>query len=119
AGADLRPVLVDDLADQLGIDGPDHLRLARPEADLAVVLAAEPAFPVAVAGETAADPVRPDPGKAEPGPVTTATPSAERLQAHARVAARIARLGAGEMAHRIAGSLLQGDAEDVALSVPA
>src|SRR5207302_1137793 len=47
AGADLRAVVVDDLADQLGVDRALHFRLLRPEADLAVLLAAPAALAAA------------------------------------------------------------------------
>src|SRR5882762_3818091 len=38
---DLGPVVVHDLADQLGVDRPHHFGLARSEADFAVLLAAQ------------------------------------------------------------------------------
>src|SRR5712664_2013602 len=116
---DLGPVVVHDLADQLGVDRPHHLGLARSQADLAVLLAAQAALAVAVAGEAAADPVGADPRQAEARPVAAAAPAAQRLEAHARFAARFADLGAGQVAHRVAGALLQGDPEDVALAVAA
>src|SRR5438067_9647893 len=117
AGANLRAVLVHDLADQLGVDGSDHLRLAGAEPDLAVLLAAQAALPVAVVGETAADAVGPDPRETETGPITAAAAPAEGLQTHATVAVRLAHFWTGEMAHRIAGALFERDAEYVALHV--
>src|SRR4051812_20299676 len=81
AGADLRPVLVHDLADQLGIDRAHHLGLAGAEPDLAVLLAAQSALAVAVAGEPAADAVGADARKPETRPVAAAAAAAQRLEA--------------------------------------
>src|SRR6267378_3963825 len=116
---DLGPVVVHDLADQLGVDRSHHFGLAWSQADLAVLLAAQAAFSVAVAGEAAADTVGADPCQAEARPVAAAAPATQRFEAHARIAARFADLGAGQVAHRVAGALLQGDSEDVALAVAA
>src|ERR1700730_13624767 len=116
---DLGPVVVHDLADQLGVDRPPPLGLARSQADLRVLLAAQAALTVAVAGEAAADAVGADPRQAEARPVAAAAPAAQRFEAHARFAARFADLGTGQVAHRVAGALLQGDPEDVALAVAA
>src|SRR6266446_3302870 len=116
---DLGPVVVHDLADQLGVDRPHHFGLARSQADLAVLLPAQAALSVAVAGEAAADPVGADPRQAQTRPVAAAAPAAQRLEARARFAARLADLGAGQVAHRVAGALLQCDSEDVALAAAA
>src|SRR5882672_2797795 len=116
---DLGPVVVHDLADQLGVDRPHHFGLARSQADLAVHLAAQAALSVAVAGEAAADAVGADSRQAEARPVAAAAPASQRLEAHACFAARLADLGAGQMSHRVAGALLQGDSEHVALAVAA
>src|SRR5437763_487353 len=77
-GADLRAVLVHDLADQLRVDGPDHFGLAGAEPDLAVLLAAQAALPVAVVGEPAADAVGPDARDADARPVAAAAAPAVR-----------------------------------------
>src|SRR5512140_2882827 len=109
AGADLRAVVVDHLADQLRIDRPGHFRLARPEADVAVLLAAQPALAVAVVGEAAADSIGADAGEAEARAVASAAAAAQRLETHAAVAAGIGHARAGQVAHRVAGALLQRD----------
>src|SRR5467141_4715004 len=116
---DLGPVVVHDLADQLGVDRSHHFGLARSEADFAVLLAAQAALSVAVAGEAAADPVGADPRQAEARPVAAAAPASQRLEAHACFAAGFADLGSGQVPHRVAGALLQGNSEDVALAVAA
>src|SRR5919204_3384605 len=119
AGADLRAVVVDDLADQLGVDGADHFRLAGTEPDLAVLLAAKATLPVAIIGEPAADAVGSDPRETEAGAVAAAPAPTERLETHATIAVRFARLGTGEVPHRVPRALLQRDAENVALPRPA
>src|SRR5439155_9466074 len=118
AGADLRAVLVHHLADQLGIDRPAYLWTARPEADLRVRLAAQPALSVSVIRQAAADAVGADPRQAQSGTVAAAAGAAQRLETHAAAAARLGHPGPGEVAHGVARPLLQGDAEHVAGALP-
>src|SRR5207237_6936176 len=116
AGADLRPVLVHHLADQLRIDGAHHLRAPRPQADVGVRLAAQAALAVAVVGQAAADPVGADAREPQARAVASAAGAAQRLEAHACVAARIGHAGTGQVAQRVAGTLLQRHAKNVARS---
>src|SRR5439155_9589595 len=102
AGPDLRAVVVDDLADQFGIDRALDLGLLGSEADLAVLLAAQAALAVAVVGEAAADSVGADAREAKAGAVAAAAAAAERLEPHAAVAARVGHARSDEVAHRVA-----------------
>src|SRR5439155_1446085 len=67
----------------------------------------------------AAAAVGPDAREAEARSVAAAAAPAERLQTHAALAARLACFWTREMAHRVAGALLERDAEHVALPVSA
>src|SRR5207245_8491218 len=69
---------------------------------------------VAIARQPAADSVGADPGEAQTRAAATAAGAAQRLEPHSAVAARLADLRTGEMAHGVARPLLQRDAEYVA-----
>src|SRR5205823_104673 len=83
----------------------------------AVFLAAQAAFAVAVVGQAAADAVGADAREAQSGAVAAAAAAAQGLEAHAAVTAGVSHARAREVAHGVAGALLQRDAEQVALSL--
>ena len=82
------------------------------------LLAAQAAFAVAVVGEAAADAVGADARQPEAGPVTTSAAAAQRLEAHAAVAVRVAALGSGEVAHRVPAPLSRATPNTLLCPVP-